>query len=535
MFSRLHPRALGPGRLGALAIALLLVGFTTFVNAWCGDDPYITFRAVDNAVNGYGLTWNPGERVQVFTHPLWALFMTGAYFVTREVYFTALFASLAFSIAVVFIMHATTRDRPWWTTPLAAILLVGSKAYIDYSTSGLENCLTHVFVVLSFASFVFAEPALLRTERGMTLLFLTATLVYLNRADAVLTVAPALAWASWSARSLRWRLVRAAAIGTLPAAAWTAFSLVYYGFPFPNTAYAKLNGGRMASWFHPNGVIYFANSLKMDPLTLPLIAATIAVGTWMALRRRAERVVLLPVAGAAAYLVYAMRIGGDYMSGRLFALPLLLAVVVVIRLVRDWRVAAGVAATAVVLALCGPRPPITSGGAYPTIPIDPTGIRDERGNYYQWTGLELMLKSKERVPGRPVYPDDQIRNDPPLAMVWGAIGYYGFVHGPRVQTIDPLALGDALLARLPSRDELTRGWGRGHLFRDVPAGTIESVEMAENRIADPELHDYVDQLQLVIAGPLWSAERFRAIWALNTGKYKALLEHYATRSGGAGS
>jgi arabinofuranosyltransferase len=255
----------------------------------------------------------------------------------------------------------------------------------------------------------------------------------------------------------------------------------------------------------------------------------------MALRRRAERVVLLPVAGAAAYLLYAMRIGGDYMSGRLFALPLLLAVVVVIRLVRDWRVAAGVAATAVVLALCGPRPPITSGGAYPTIPIDPTGIRDERGNYYQWTGLELMLKSKERVPGRPVYPDDQIRNDPPLAMVWGAIGYYGFVHGPRVQTIDPLALGDALLARLPSRDELTRGWGRGHLFRDVPPGAIESVEMAENRIADPELHDYVDQLQLVITGPLWSAERFRAIWALNTGKYKALLEHYATRSGGAGS
>src|SRR5450432_1921923 len=61
----------------SLVLASLLVGYVTFVNAWCGDDPYITLRTVDNAIKGYGLTWNPYERVQVFTDPLWALLLTG--------------------------------------------------------------------------------------------------------------------------------------------------------------------------------------------------------------------------------------------------------------------------------------------------------------------------------------------------------------------------------------------------------------------------------------------------------------------------
>ena len=48
--------------------SLLLVS-----SAWMHDDAYITFRTIDNFVNGLGLTWNPAERVQAYTHPLWML------------------------------------------------------------------------------------------------------------------------------------------------------------------------------------------------------------------------------------------------------------------------------------------------------------------------------------------------------------------------------------------------------------------------------------------------------------------------------
>jgi hypothetical protein len=68
-----------------------------------------------------------------------------------------------------------------------------------------------------------------------------AALIMLNRLDAGLLVLPALAVAAMAGA---WRAtVRAAAAGLAPLAAWHVFSLVYYGVPFPNTAYAKLQTG----------------------------------------------------------------------------------------------------------------------------------------------------------------------------------------------------------------------------------------------------------------------------------------------------
>jgi arabinofuranosyltransferase len=514
-------------RQASLAVASLLVGYATFVNAWCGDDPYITLRTVDNAIRGYGLTWNPYERVQVFTDPLWALLLTGTYAVTREGYFTTMFASLALSVAVVAVLHFAARDRPWWASTLAALLLVGSKAYVDYSTSGLENPLTHLLVALFFARFLFDDERVDWTEARVTWLVLLATLVYLNRADAVLAVAPALAWVLWDARALGRRAARALVVGALPAFAWTALALVYYGFPFPNTAYAKLNGGHLLGWVHPNGIAYFANSLRVDPLTLTLVGATIALGARAALGSRSRRIALLPIAGAAAYLVYVMRIGGDYMSGRLFALPMLLAVIAILRLVRDWRAGLTIALAGTVLAVLGPRTPLASAGAYAPIPIDRTHIRDERGDYFPRSGLLLVLGQHRPDPGYTRPTGDS--PDAPQTLVWGAIGYYGFTRGPAWDTIDNLGLSDPLLARLQGR-RLDEAWGRGHLFRDIPAGYIESVEMGENRIVDPALHEYFDRLLLVTTGPLWRWDRFRAIWEMNTGKDRYLLDDYATRA-----
>jgi arabinofuranosyltransferase len=505
-------------RHASLAFACLLVGCVTFVNAWCGDDPYITLRTVDNAVRGYGLTWNPYERVQVFTDPLWALLLTGAYAVTREGYLTTMFASLALSVAVVAVLHFAARDRPWWASTLAALLLVGSKAYVDYSTSGLENPLTHALVAVFFALFLFDDEPLAWTEGRVRWLTLLATFVYLNRADAVIAVAPALAWVLWDARALGRRAARAVIVGALPALAWTMFALVYYGFPFPNTAYAKLNGGHLLGWLHPNGVAYFANSIRMDPLTLALVGATIALGARAALHVRSQRLAILPIAGAAAYLVYVMRIGGDYMSGRFFALPMLLAVISIVRLVRERRAGLTIALASTALVLLGPRAPLASAGAYAQVPIDPTGIRDERGDYFPRSGLLLVLAQHRADPGsnRTTAGDSP---DAPQAIVWGAIGYHGYTRGPAWSTIDNLGLSDPLVARLGGRF-VNQAWGRGHLFRDIPAGYID----------DPALHEYFERLLLVTTGPVWRWDRFRAIWAMNVGKDRYLLEDYATRA-----
>ena len=120
-----------------LFIALLtVIVFTFIINAWICDDAYISFRVIDNAINGYGLSWNTGERVQVFTHPLWLILLIPFQFISGEAYFTTIIVSLALIIgAVLLVRRITGSNQLAFVLFIAA--LISSQAFIDYSTSGL--------------------------------------------------------------------------------------------------------------------------------------------------------------------------------------------------------------------------------------------------------------------------------------------------------------------------------------------------------------------------------------------------------------
>ncbi len=65
---------------------LLVFTYVFLANSWIGDDAFITFRVVDNFVHGFGLTFNPDERVQAYTHPVWMLLLSAAYVVTSDLF-----------------------------------------------------------------------------------------------------------------------------------------------------------------------------------------------------------------------------------------------------------------------------------------------------------------------------------------------------------------------------------------------------------------------------------------------------------------
>jgi hypothetical protein len=55
-----------------LALFFFLAGFFLILRqAWISEDAFITLRHVDNFISGYGPVFNPGERVEGFSHPLW--------------------------------------------------------------------------------------------------------------------------------------------------------------------------------------------------------------------------------------------------------------------------------------------------------------------------------------------------------------------------------------------------------------------------------------------------------------------------------
>jgi arabinofuranosyltransferase len=49
-------------------------------------------------------------------------------------------------------------------------------------------------------------------------------------------------------------------------------------------------------------------------------------------------------------------------------------------------------------------------------------------------------------------------------------------------------------------------------------------------IENPDLAEYYDHLQVIVRGELWSAERWGAIWKMNTGQYDHLITRFQQRN-----
>ncbi|MEZ5319796.1 MAG: hypothetical protein R2752_20510, partial [Vicinamibacterales bacterium] len=364
---------------------------------------------------------------------------------------------------------------------------------------------------------------------------------YLTRPDDVLIVAPALVGFTFAAggrgdgragsdgaggAGLSWRpRLRAIAIGLLPAALWTLFSLVYYGFPFPNTAYAKLATGVDRGELWQQGAIYLLDSVDRDPITM--IAIVFGAATGLARRGLARWVAI----GIVLHLAYVVSIGGDFMAGRFLVAPLFAAVLVLTRLVpmepRPALVAAGLA---VAIGLTGARWPPTSDSRFERTAAKDSGIVDERAVYFRNYSLVWASRASFR---EPEWPDAAPDARPTQVLdTCGLMGASGLDWGPLTHLLDECALADPLLARLPA--VYNTQWRTGHFRRMIPAGYQESLEQGTNVVRDPALRDlYADIRVVTRTQHLLSADRLKAIWRVNTGASGAGVDRRFYRHAGS--
>jgi len=539
--SRFRGGELGKGgRLALIFLFLALFALVLLRSAWLADDAFITFRTVANFADGHGLTWNVGERVQAYTNPLWLFLVSAGYSYTGEFYFTALVLSIAISVLCVALLNAGI-SRSLAAGLLGITILTLSKAFVDYSTSGLENPLTHLLLVLFCLVLLGGQV----DRRRLFLLSLIASMGVLNRMDAGLLFLPGLLMAFWTA----WRpalgshrekmplrvALGAVALGFVPFLLWELFSVIYYGFPFPNTAYAKLGNGLGQRELLGQGFLYLFESLTTDPLTLLAIAGGLAVPFFV----REWRVAAI-ASGVAISLVYIIAIGGDFMSGRFLAAPLLGGVILLSLSppVSSRKVVLPVFLAVILIGLVAPNSPLLSGSGYggnyaeQKEKVDRTGISDERAFYYPATGLFRVDREYPSPSPRHVWVHAalQAREQAPTVVVRDSVGFYGLYAGPDVHVIDRHGLGDALLARIPPvrRPE----WRVGHFPRAIPEGYVETIASGRNRLADPELAAYYDHLSLIIRGPILSRDRLVEIIKMNLGFYDALIAGKAYRDTG---
>jgi len=490
----------------ALLILLLLAfAWVFFASAWMSDDAWITLRTVDQLLAGNGLRFNAAERVQAFTHPLWALLLAAAGGATGELYVTTLALSALCTAGALALLVLCVARSPAGAA-LGVAVLLGSKAFVDYSSSGLENPLTHLLLAGFLTLWLAPE------ERRLLPMTLVASAIGAARPDALLLVAPALACA---AAARRRDALRPLALGLLPLAAWEIFSLVYYGFLFPNTAYAKLGSGAPAGSLVSQGLAYLWDGAARDPVTGLAIVFGCAVP--VALRIRGATAV---AAGVLLSLAYVVWIGGDFMAGRYLAAPVFSAAALLTQLpAKDSRTLAAVAIAVLATSFLGERPTLTSridyGVGWPA-ETNKHGIVDERAGYYPVTGLWRVLATDASPEQHPwAVQGTADREDRTPVKVAGPVGLYGFHLGTQKHLVDEFGLVDPLLARLPMEPDAE--WRIGHFPRPLPKGYYETLVTGRNRIEDPELAALWSDLALVTRGPLFSRARWGAIARRNLG------------------
>lgn len=310
------------GDLAVVALALACSAVFVVQQASVVDDAFISFRYADHLLRGDGLVFNPGERVEGMTNLLWTLLVAaGAWLTGAEPPAVALVGD---AIAFAGCVAATAWVSRWLGGrrgvvgfPLAACLIAVQYRMTASATTGLETAPVALAVVLGAIGLASNAPL---GRAGAGLVLLAATLMHPDAALAFVAGGIA-AWAG-AAPGDRWRAIAAFGAGLPLFAAATAVHVAYYGDLVPNTAYAK----SADLPYYAQGVAYTASFLLGSWLW---IAVPIAVyGLARAVRDR-QWTVLHVFFGlfVAAKCAYVIRLGGDFMDGRLFVdviAPLLL-------------------------------------------------------------------------------------------------------------------------------------------------------------------------------------------------------------------
>ncbi|SDF42564.1 arabinofuranosyltransferase [Blastococcus aurantiacus] len=458
----------------AVLLGVLVAGWA---RRWTSDDAFINFRVVENLLAGNGPVFSAGERTEVATSAAWLAVLTVAEAVVPgdAVAWSSVVLGLALTATgVLFAMLGARRlfagTAARLSVPFGAVVFLALPPAWDFTTSGLETGMSFAWLGTSFWALVRWMQSGQRCAGRPLWLFVLLGLGPLVRPDFALVAGILLLWLTVASVGPWWRrLLGLFAAGVLPVA-YQVFRMGYYGLLVPNTAVAKESSRPL--W--GRGTDYLVDLVGPHLLWVPglllvaMLVALLPALTWRALEWSLVAAVLL---AAAAHALYVVRVGGDFMHGRLLmpSLFLLLCPLAAVPLTRArvWVGAALLTATGVwaVVSAAALRTGYEGG-------ISAGGISDERGFYAGLAGVGHPVTIEDHggagvanyvdrvnrladdgedlvvLQVTPVRPDTDLDVLAPSArgVVFsvGNAGFYGYASDLDVFVLDGLGLTDAV-------------------------------------------------------------------------------------------
>ncbi|HIA19659.1 MAG TPA: hypothetical protein EYN70_09640 [Planctomycetaceae bacterium] len=314
-----------------VAIVIAVVGHLLH-NSFFHDDAYITLRYSQNWLEGDGIVWNPGDRVEGYTSflHLATVSLLGALRLdlvtaTKVIGLGSYVGICLFSL---FCFRSTTQSFFSLRQVLLFLLVPASFPLIAWSYGGLETSLVTLLVMVSSYTFVASMD---HSRKRLVILGLLFALACLARPDVLLLVVITVLFllcprrskpVGWAAAGI---FLAGFAILYLPYFGWRYW---YYEELLPNTFYAKMTGINLFRL--RTGGNYLHTFARLSPFLLPaaLVSSVVIVrlGKWS----WKHAYMLAFILGHSLYIIYT---GGDHMPAYRFFVPLIPAM--------GWLVATG--------------------------------------------------------------------------------------------------------------------------------------------------------------------------------------------------
>lgn len=319
------------GRIGLVLSVLAGVGVLVlhgrvFQN-YLADDAFISFRYAQNLAEGHGVVWNTGEPVEGYTNFLWVLMLAPFEKLGWDTPGASQALGFAAAVAVWIIGFAFLRewraDRPddggtTWAMAAYALILPSCGAFTMWAFSGMETAL--------FAALVLASTYLVVREdswdnRGPPWSAILLLLVALARFDGLVLFPVAAALKAWPVvrkrdRESLTRFCLWLAAFAIPYAAYYGWRSSYYGYPLPNTFYAKVDPDLSPVEQFERGIRYLHQFVR-DYAGVIVLPAAISLAVRRPLRHGVYVAAVIVV--WTGYVVY---VGGDFMVQSRFFVPI---------------------------------------------------------------------------------------------------------------------------------------------------------------------------------------------------------------------
>lgn len=278
-------------------------GFYPFM----ADDAFISLRYARRLLDGGGLTWASGPRVEGYSNLLWTLACAFLGWLGLDLVQAARVLGVTCTLSTVALLAWAFRRRSLlaYTASLSAFALAGPTAV--WAIGGLEQPMVELWLALGMFLSLRLLTAPFAPRRAM-LAGLAFGLLALSRPDGVLFGATTAIVLSAAAQQPRPQKLRMLVHFCIPIAglcgAQLLFRLLYYHDFVPNTARAKIafsEAHLLSGYYYVLGGLL---ALRAH-LILAFAAALVCV------RRASIPIVALLLAPLAVWLTYIVMVGGD--------------------------------------------------------------------------------------------------------------------------------------------------------------------------------------------------------------------------------